>query len=494
MYRDVVQWSKIRHRILVKGDSRRQVTRETGISTATIDKMLAHRHPQPYGTRSHRYPKLGPHTSSIRRMVKGNATLPPGARLSVKDIYEWVRDEEGFRGGYSTVSDYVRPVARDEDCVWEHAYDLLISLEKKRVLDFLLLLSCADPSLISPVRKKQFFHDVGRVIGIIPKPNKRAALRSTGFEWMRSVLQKEISDDALRREIGDLPDLNRLLRRLYEGRLSDRNRSMVVLASRRGLSSRMICRFLDIDNKSCRKYLQRFERGGYTELFAPQVKSTRKFDDEAIKKAIFGLLHEPPSNYGINRTTWIMADLSRVLRETGRPACPEVIRKITKAAGYRWRKARVVLTSSDPEYSKKLERIRSILSGLYPDEAFFSIDEFGPFAVKMKPGRTLTAPGEQRIVPQWQKSRGCLILTAALELSGNRVTHFYSTHKNTSEMIRMMELLVEQYSNRRKLYPSWDAASWHISKRLYEHVEAHNAVVAGGVGPVVEVAPLPSGA
>ena len=45
MYRDVVQWSKIRHRILVKSDSRRQVARETGISTNTIDKMLAHRHP-----------------------------------------------------------------------------------------------------------------------------------------------------------------------------------------------------------------------------------------------------------------------------------------------------------------------------------------------------------------------------------------------------------------------------------------------------------------
>ena len=66
-----------------------------------------------------------------------------------------------------------------------------------------------------------------------------------------------------------------------------------------------------------------------------------------------------------------MADLSRVLRETGRPACPEVIRKITKAAGYRWRKARVVLTSTDPDYTEKLNRVRSILSGLRPDEAFF---------------------------------------------------------------------------------------------------------------------------
>ena len=101
-----------------------------------------------------------------------------------------------------------------------------------------------------------------------------------------------------------------------------------------------------------------------------------------------------------------------------------MIRKITKAAGYRWRKARIVLTSSDPDYTEKLGRIRSILSGLGPDEAFFLIDEFGPFAVKMKVGRALSAPGEQRVVPQSQKSRGCMIITAALELSGNQVTHF----------------------------------------------------------------------
>ena len=46
MYRDVVQWSKIRNRILVKGISRRQVVRETGISSKTVSKMLVHTHPQ----------------------------------------------------------------------------------------------------------------------------------------------------------------------------------------------------------------------------------------------------------------------------------------------------------------------------------------------------------------------------------------------------------------------------------------------------------------
>jgi hypothetical protein len=105
------------------------------------------------------------------------------------------------------------------------------------------------------------------------------------------------------------------------------------------------------------------------------------------------------------------------------------VRKIIKAAGYKWRKAKVVLTSNDPNYKEKLALIHSILSNLQPDEAFFSIDEYGPFAIKMKAGRMLAPPGVQLVVPQYQKSRGCLILTAALDLSGNQVTHFIASRR-----------------------------------------------------------------
>ena len=262
---------------------------------------------------------------------------------------------------------------------------------------------------------------------------------------MQSFKKRSVKRSCARRS-ATCPNLHGLLQRIYDGRLSDRNRSIVVLAKHHGLGRNVICAFLGISKKTYRKYLRIFELGGTAELFARQTKSSRKFDDETVKEAVFSLLHEPPSNYGINRTSWIMADFRRILSEKGQPICPEVIRKITKVAGYRWRKARVVLTSNDPAYSEKLDRIRAILSSLRPDEAFFSIDEYGPFAIKMKPGLTLTAPGEQRIVPQWQKSRGCLLMTAALELSSNQVTHFYSEKKNTAEMIRMMEVLIDQYT------------------------------------------------
>jgi len=285
-----------------------------------------------------------------------------------------------------------------------------------------------------------------------------------------------------------------LLQHLHNGRLLDRNRAMVALASRRKIPSRTICTFLGVGKAFVRKYRNMFDSKGAEFVFAPQTKSNRKIDNEDLWRNVFSLLHEPPNNHGINRTSWTMALLRRVLKEDGTHVGTALLAKMIKAAGYKWRKAKIVLTSNDPTYKEKLARIRHILSSLQADEAFFSIDEYGPFAIKAKPGRTLSALGVQPTVPQWQKSRGCLIMMAALELSGNQVTHFYSPKKNTSEMIRMMDVLINRYSDRRKLYLSWDAASWHISKQLFARIDAYNSAVPDEGGPLIETAPLPAGA
>jgi hypothetical protein len=165
-----------------------------------------------------------------------------------------------------------------------------------------------------------------------------------------------------------------------------------------------------------------------------------------------------------------------------------------KAAGYKWRTARVVLTSHDPEYREKLDHLKSILANLGEDDRFFSVDEFGPFSLKMKGGRRLVGPLEFPEVPQYQKSKGCLILTAGLELSRNQVTHFYSEKKNSLEMIRLLKVLLDEYTHCKKLYFSWDAASWHASERLHDTVRYHNAMAEGNLLPSIELVPLPASA
>lgn len=171
-----------------------------------------------------------------------------------------------------------------------------------------------------------------------------------------------------------------------------------------------------------------------------------------------------------------------------------LVSEIIKNAGYRWRKAKKVLTSNDPQYREKLSRIKSILSRLGPRDRFFSIDEFGPFSVKAQGGRRLVRANEFPVVPQYQTSKGRLIITAALELATNKVTHFYSTGKNTAEMIKLLDILLEEYKHCRRLYLSWDAASWHASKRFLKHVQEVNSAKYRRTNrtPRVELAPLPA--
>jgi hypothetical protein len=170
--------------------------------------------------------------------------------------------------------------------------------------------------------------------------------------------------------------------------------------------------------------------------------------------------------------------------------------KIIKDAGYRYLKAKKVLTSNDPQYREKLKEITRILSNLKPNEKFFSVDEFGKFAIKIRGGRSLVPPGETKTIPQWQKSKGSLIVTAALELSTNQVTHFYSSAKNTDEMIKLLEILLEKYKDEECIYFSWDAASWHGSRKLEEEVEEVNSpeYKQAHKSPIVKLVPLPAGA
>jgi hypothetical protein len=493
MYRDAKQWRQIRQRILEKGEPKKQIVRETRISRRTINKMLTHEHPPNYGPRRRRYPRLGPYIHRIDQLLHDRTPFSNAPKLTIADIVHVLRREEGFVGSYDSVRNYIRRLTQGNETKWERAYDLIVRLPKQRAIEFIRLLSQRNTPALTSAKIEPFVRDAERRRRPIAQPG-REGQRLVDVEWMRRALQNDQDKKSLHRDLDGIPELSVMLQHLHNGRLSDRNRSMVALASYRKIPSKTICAFLGVGKAFVRKCRNKFDSGGATGLFARQTKSNRKVDSEDLRSAVFRLLHEPPADHGINRTSWTMPLLCKVLKDNGRQVGTAVVAKMIKAAGYKWRKAKIVLTSTDPTYSEKLARIRSILSNLPPGDAFFSIDEFGPFAIKMKPGRMLVPPGFQPTVPQWQKSRGCLIMTAALELSSNQVTHFYSAKKNTDEMIRMMEALIKKYPGRRNLYLSWDAASWHISKRLFTRIDAHNATAASEGGPQIETAPLPAGA
>jgi transposase len=301
--------------------------------------------------------------------------------ITLAELHAWLVAEHGYRGSLRSVQHYwaqthpppwVRVRGREADPLWRELSEKPLQRELRRT-----------PGLACNQLRQH------------------VAAKLSPWLWMHEVMQGLLPVDSISfggcdpDEIGELlrrirafPTLSepvelpqrracslmwfRLIRkRSRECKLADRNKALAVIASHQGISSCIIYRFLGIDLKSLRRYLRLFDEGGTAALFSRRIGSSRTLTDASTKQAVFALLHEPPANHGINRTTWRMVDLVRVLRSQGCSVCPQGIRRITKAAGYRWRKARTVLTSKDPDYVQKLAHIRSILSHLSADEVFF---------------------------------------------------------------------------------------------------------------------------
>ena len=335
------------------------------------------------------------------------------------------------------------------------------------------------------------------IMSLLEENARLRAIEKSMFRWMLRFIQGYISlsevETRLRKYIGEEE-----ISRLYEVALKKprhyRNRATTIIFYYSGIPKCTIAEFLNLSRRTVRKYIRWFEAAGVDRFLDWSHNKTKKFDDEKLKEAVFAILHAPPISYDINRATWRIEDIHKVMSERDLLMGHNYISKIIKDAGYRFRKAKTVLTSTDPCYKEKLKEITRILSKLKPSEKFFSIDEFGPVAIAIKGGRSFVAPGEVRVVPQWQISKGCLIVTAALELSTNQVAHFYSEKKNTDEMIKLLNLLLKQWPDEECIYLSWDCASWHVSNKLYDAIEELNSrdYKKAHKTPMVKLAPLPA--
>ena len=61
-------------------------------------------------------------------------------------------------------------------------------------------------------------------------------------------------------------------------------------------------------------------------------------------------------------------------------------------------------------------------------------------------------------------------------------------------MIKLLDNLITKYADEECIYFSWDAASWHASKELYERVDVVNShdYRSKTRCPLVRLAPLPT--
>ncbi len=236
-------------------------------------------------------------------------------------------------------------------------------------------------------------------------------------------------------------------------------------------------------------------RGYHWPADGRKERSFARNEETKLKtKRILELLHHKPNLFGINRTSWTHITLSQAYTEHHKHnISPATIGRLIRKLGYRWRKARRALTSPDPDYREKVDRILKTLHELAANELFFFLDEWGPAQVKRRGGKAYYRDKASiPEIPRRQTPKGTVSLVGALSATTNQVTWIFVTSKDSRSMMNMLETLANQYHGRSKLYVTWDAVAWHDSTALMDWLDQFNEETRrNSTGPIIELVPLP---
>jgi transposase len=102
-------YGRVRRAVFVEGKSQRTVAQEFGVARETVRKMLRYSAPPGYRREQPvKRPKLGPWLGVIDAILKDDQNRPKKQRHTAKRIFDRLREEHGYPGGYTIVKDYVR--------------------------------------------------------------------------------------------------------------------------------------------------------------------------------------------------------------------------------------------------------------------------------------------------------------------------------------------------------------------------------------------------
>jgi transposase len=101
-------YAGIRRAVMVDGLSRREAAKRFGVHRNTITKMLQFSVPPGYRRRERpASKKLGPYMAWIDKVLEDDRSVHKKQRHMAHRIFERLRAEEGFSGGYAIVREYV---------------------------------------------------------------------------------------------------------------------------------------------------------------------------------------------------------------------------------------------------------------------------------------------------------------------------------------------------------------------------------------------------
>lgn len=104
---DMEQWARVRRKVLIEQRSKRSVMSEEGLHWETLQKILSHSRPPGYRRVKKCGRKIDAHAEWVQGILESDREVPRKQRHTAKRLFERLKAERGFEGGYTAVKELV---------------------------------------------------------------------------------------------------------------------------------------------------------------------------------------------------------------------------------------------------------------------------------------------------------------------------------------------------------------------------------------------------
>ena len=99
-------------------------------------------------------------------------------------------------------------------------------------------------------------------------------------------------------------DATELLAKVENGSHRERKNALALLGRLHGITICNLCLCLGTTPSTVGRNWKKFKESGTAGVFQERPLRAPKANDQKIKAAVFSMIHSPPSEHGINRTSW----------------------------------------------------------------------------------------------------------------------------------------------------------------------------------------------
>jgi transposase len=284
-------------------------------------------------------------------------------------------------------------------------------------------------------------------------------------------------------------------------------RCQILLASAKGYPPSQIAAILGCTDTNVRKIIHAFRSEGLACLHERPSCAKEVVAGVAEPKwnELRALLHQSPRQFGINRSTWTLALMTKVCADRGisrRRLSIEGIRLTLKRMGINWRRVKFWMTSPDPDYAaKKFRRDRWIRLAARRPEWVLGFEDETWWSRLAQPSQHVWTDGARMRVQLLNKDTNSLDMEAIccygiLRNDTRKVMLRFVEDRPLAEItIQFLDWLCWSVGRegKKKLIVVWDEASWHTSDGTVDWVKQHNRLAKREGMVKLTICDLPTG-